>query len=227
MRHSNGCLSCKLRKKKCDERKPICVACERNHLICSWKAAKGHPSTLTASPVRKSSSPTIEAAKWIRGQQNSSMRGCSPSTTASATEYSPSELQETGLVPSVSVSMPSFWSTLPPDSRFLLEHYIHKTGVLSTAHIRNFAPFVGTLLPVAVSNEVLLQSMLAFSGSHLSQYSTSYNGKAQYKHLAQSLQGLKLGLTQYATGDRSVGLQLFLSIVILCITEVCASAISF
>ena len=36
MHPNNGCLSCKLRKKKCDETKPKCRACERIGLTCSW-----------------------------------------------------------------------------------------------------------------------------------------------------------------------------------------------
>ncbi|KAM7214304.1 Fungal specific transcription factor domain containing protein [Rhypophila decipiens] len=31
-----GCLTCRRRRKKCDERRPRCVGCERNHLLCSW-----------------------------------------------------------------------------------------------------------------------------------------------------------------------------------------------
>lgn len=31
-----GCLTCRARKKKCDERKPTCVGCERNRLSCKW-----------------------------------------------------------------------------------------------------------------------------------------------------------------------------------------------
>lgn len=31
-----GCLSCRRRKKKCDETKPKCRNCHRNHLRCLW-----------------------------------------------------------------------------------------------------------------------------------------------------------------------------------------------
>src|ERR1700710_2243246 len=37
-RTRTGCDSCKLRRKKCDERKPICVGCERNSLCCTWSS---------------------------------------------------------------------------------------------------------------------------------------------------------------------------------------------
>lgn len=31
-----GCLSCRRRKKKCDQRKPRCLPCERNQIPCTW-----------------------------------------------------------------------------------------------------------------------------------------------------------------------------------------------
>ncbi|AMD22385.1 HGR046Wp [Eremothecium sinecaudum] len=35
-RSRNGCLTCRSRKKKCDERKPLCTSCRRNMLPCRW-----------------------------------------------------------------------------------------------------------------------------------------------------------------------------------------------
>src|ERR1700729_2718529 len=31
-----GCLKCRIRKKKCDGRRPTCLGCERNVLLCRW-----------------------------------------------------------------------------------------------------------------------------------------------------------------------------------------------
>lgn len=36
VRVRTGCLRCRARKKKCDERKPTCRACERNEFQCEW-----------------------------------------------------------------------------------------------------------------------------------------------------------------------------------------------
>lgn len=38
LRVRTGCLTCRGRKKKCDERKPVCTGCSRNHLTCCWPA---------------------------------------------------------------------------------------------------------------------------------------------------------------------------------------------
>lgn len=35
-RSKNGCLTCRKRKKKCDEKGPVCSGCERNYIKCVW-----------------------------------------------------------------------------------------------------------------------------------------------------------------------------------------------
>ncbi|CAK7216935.1 hypothetical protein SBRCBS47491_002992 [Sporothrix bragantina] len=37
-RSRNGCLTCRQRKKKCDEKRPQCAGCTRNKLSCVWPA---------------------------------------------------------------------------------------------------------------------------------------------------------------------------------------------
>ncbi|KAJ6187969.1 hypothetical protein N7519_002877 [Penicillium mononematosum] len=36
VRVRTGCLTCRRRKKKCDETRPICAGCQRNDLACQW-----------------------------------------------------------------------------------------------------------------------------------------------------------------------------------------------
>lgn len=35
-RSRKGCFCCRRRRKKCDEQKPKCLACQRNKLVCTW-----------------------------------------------------------------------------------------------------------------------------------------------------------------------------------------------
>jgi hypothetical protein len=35
-RTSTGCLTCRRRKKKCDEHHPICLGCNKNNIQCTW-----------------------------------------------------------------------------------------------------------------------------------------------------------------------------------------------
>lgn len=43
LRSLDGCVTCKKRRKKCDETKPICGGCKRLRLRCSWKDNKDVP----------------------------------------------------------------------------------------------------------------------------------------------------------------------------------------
>lgn len=36
LRSTTGCLTCRRRKKKCNEQKPVCIGCDRNRLQCRW-----------------------------------------------------------------------------------------------------------------------------------------------------------------------------------------------
>ncbi|AET38382.1 Zn(II)2Cys6 transcription factor Ecym_2672 [Eremothecium cymbalariae DBVPG len=40
-RSRNGCLTCRARRKKCDETKPKCIGCQRNLLLCRWSDKEG------------------------------------------------------------------------------------------------------------------------------------------------------------------------------------------
>ncbi|KAG7698122.1 hypothetical protein KL930_001784 [Ogataea haglerorum] len=40
-RTKSGCFTCRKRKKKCDERFPVCSGCSRNFLHCSWPEKRG------------------------------------------------------------------------------------------------------------------------------------------------------------------------------------------
>jgi len=55
-RSKSGCLTCRSRRKKCDERVPVCINCERNEIGCSWpllKTVEGQvPSKRDAEKVR-------------------------------------------------------------------------------------------------------------------------------------------------------------------------------
>ncbi|EXJ88870.1 hypothetical protein A1O3_01934 [Capronia epimyces CBS 606.96] len=60
LRTKTGCYKCRERRKKCDERRPICSACERLHIDCVYRT----PSTASGlSPPASHSSPAA-AAHW-------------------------------------------------------------------------------------------------------------------------------------------------------------------
>ncbi|OQE91204.1 hypothetical protein PENNAL_c0010G06850, partial [Penicillium nalgiovense] len=49
LRTTNGCITCRRRHLKCDEVKPICGACAKNHKICEFASSGRHSDNLPAS----------------------------------------------------------------------------------------------------------------------------------------------------------------------------------
>ncbi|KAK6824387.1 hypothetical protein RU639_005236 [Aspergillus parasiticus] len=80
-RTKSGCLSCRVRHTKCDETKPICGGCVRNHLLCSWPSS-GKTITTSASagsdppeqsqnatsPRRLSPNRALSLWPWLNGR---------------------------------------------------------------------------------------------------------------------------------------------------------------
>lgn len=50
LRSKSGCVTCRSRRKKCDETRPTCQACVRNRLSCSWNGPV-HASSQTEVTV--------------------------------------------------------------------------------------------------------------------------------------------------------------------------------
>lgn len=62
VRSRSGCFTCRRRKKKCDEAKPLCSGCRRNRLDCRWPVQSG-----SSSPSSAQDSPPRPAAPWPDG----------------------------------------------------------------------------------------------------------------------------------------------------------------
>lgn len=67
LRSNAGCANCKKRRKKCDEEKPVCGACRRHLLQCSYTPVKRVESQST---VARNSGPDQEVvAKYFQQRQ--------------------------------------------------------------------------------------------------------------------------------------------------------------
>lgn len=66
LRSAEGCLTCKRRRKKCDENKPRCGACKRLELRCLWKGdedvSAGDVAALYARLIELQSNHRAETA---------------------------------------------------------------------------------------------------------------------------------------------------------------------
>ncbi|RBR26623.1 uncharacterized protein FIESC28_00620 [Fusarium coffeatum] len=81
IRSRTGCFTCRKRKKKCDESKPICSGCKRNKLDCIW------PDPAASAPSNSSSTSSAKVAAAV---SRSSRPSFGASSTGSQTSISSS-----------------------------------------------------------------------------------------------------------------------------------------
>lgn len=48
---STGCITCRSRKKKCDERHPICLECDRIKMKCVWSQTEMYVEGIGKVPI--------------------------------------------------------------------------------------------------------------------------------------------------------------------------------
>ncbi|KAJ6102208.1 hypothetical protein N7486_004635 [Penicillium sp. IBT 16267x] len=145
-----GCLSCRRRKKKCDEQKPICTACLRNSLGCLWP----------------DSSPQGEFTPQLQALDTR----LAIESDARALVFVAHPNFPTGSIPSCpsNFALPGSISPVSETWR-LLDHYLKDTANRLSCLQDSQNPFLHTLLPAALNDELLMNSILALSGAHMMQ----------------------------------------------------------
>lgn len=87
-RSRKGCLTCRRRRKKCDERRPNCWNCERNNLECAGYQAPvkwiSHAGTAATTPRKRACGPArLISPDIATGYDSDTERQNNPLTTAS------------------------------------------------------------------------------------------------------------------------------------------------
>lgn len=192
-----GCLTCRRRKKKCDENKPICVGCSRNKLQCTWPAA--HPCRLA---------------------QNLKPFGAPQDLDNSPVQHEPSAQWSITTGSFVSLTRAS---ALTEASSLLFTHYVAETAnLLSTTPDRN-NPFLTFLVPLCHSDDLLMHSLLALSGAHLRSMSPAIEVfLATYRHYSIVIRTIRDCISDHATMDVPQALRMLLTLMILSVFEVLA-----
>jgi hypothetical protein len=222
-RTRTGCLTCRQRKKKCDEVKPHCRACERNKLDCLWPphirrrfklddyqgvAVDGHPHKLVVG--RKTSTAT-------------SAESVPPSL---AGEVSPKVIDNTDPDEVVwSWGLNTFLSQvragmLLPTSQVLLSYYLEFTAPKLAPSPD--VPFVSWVMPVAYNDDLLMHSILALAGAHLSYRSHGIEIQhATCRHYSLAVRTLRrISEDETLIHEPLVLIRVILAVIILCHYEV-------
>jgi hypothetical protein len=237
-RTRNGCLTCRQRKKKCDETKPRCIACNRNMLRCKWPRAAASASENTAVPASQRTEKTQSKSKQSvdRSSHVSSLCGqdqdvfhdeTAVGQNASYRAPRGGDCSFTGTSIHWSKDIGSFLGAeraalLTPSSHVLLEHYLAETGPLLATTPVKINPFVTYIIPLCYSDDLLMHTVLALSGSHLccKQPGDFDLERATYLHCASVLQSLRIAFQNVRAASTSKVVRLLVILLMLCHFEV-------
>ncbi|KAF2491704.1 hypothetical protein BU16DRAFT_565403 [Lophium mytilinum] len=210
-----GCLCCRLRKKKCDEVKPTCEGCERNFLICTWPLPnKKSGNGSNRDGVERITCPDAQTASQCDAIFSTIAE---PTTILEDRSHAITSPAETRALLSVRSPPVIFVS---PALQMLCEFYLRKTAnTISILH-DEVNPFITHIMPMAASDDLIMQGVAALSGAHLCKQS---DASADVKTLAPTheilvIRGLKFGLTRYRKNPENA-LSLIVAILFLCLTE--------
>lgn len=231
LRSRDGCLNCRIRRKKCDYERPSCQACLRLKLLCSWKNASV-PDFVPHKPVQDGKQVMVVAVnssllnRLDRMVNKSSARLLDGSLANYNFTQSP---PPTSLLPPLNVyniGALNSKSLRDPFSRTLFDHYVHRlSGVMSIGQGTS-NPWVTLLLPLALSNETVLESLLALSGVHYATDQTSTVQQASWAHYGHAIRTLKMSLTDYGRMTKKILFQLCLVSIVMLMVEVVSQMVS-
>lgn len=138
-RSTRGCLSCRRRRKKCNEQHPICSGCYRNKLRCDW-------------PTQ----PNDDQNAQITFKYDAHSQPAFDLSFASQ-----SSLPVAGLASFRTIL------SLTGSSKLLYQHYFECTSNLITVLSNEKNAFQTHVIEVAATDSLLLHTILAVSGVHL------------------------------------------------------------
>ncbi|PHH80106.1 hypothetical protein CDD80_2794 [Ophiocordyceps camponoti-rufipedis] len=299
IRSRTGCFTCRRRKKKCNEEKPICSGCRRNRLECRWPADSSSSSsssstttTMTTSSPCSSTSSSSSASSTPSSEQQlrnkTMMMGGAPRLVTVSEQqrhlyqqsYAPAQThhhhrrqqqqlqqqhhhrqqqmqnlepfsvpelapdrrrsepaaavlddgedrgsnerqQNQGIIIDLPVSL------LPAHghgSYELLSYYLSRTANSMGNGSTDVNPFIAKLVPMAFSNSLVLQLLLAQSAAHRQQASNeppeAPGMEIAQQYYTESLRMFRTVVGDFVSGKEDHTLTLTVGSLILCLTEV-------
>ncbi|KAL7821002.1 fungal-specific transcription factor domain-containing protein [Trichoderma gracile] len=177
-RQRRGCLTCRQRKKKCDQGLPICGHCSRLNLVCKHEKPRQLSSAWSEDAVEDpgvlSSSP--QARSYWGSQHPALAQGDHVSELLRLTKVAePLDLVR----PDDAVGYD--WSS---SRRTMMRYYTSTLAIMLSATAENNCFLSGepVLLPMAFDCPALLDAMAAWSSAHLALRDPSFHGTSlQYR----------------------------------------------
>ena len=237
-RTRSGCLACRKRRKKCDELAPVCESCDRLDLKCSWPVGSlDGCSVVGSSPVPRPQltpqarlSTTTESRDTTRTVSFSFEDGDEFNILGSPKEAFLAELRDLGqhfhdrgILPYSKSIAPGvhdqILSSEGSETAILFDHFCHKTAPWLVNGDCYDNPVLRHIVPLTVTDDLVLHTMLAISGTHL-QYSMPSIAALATNYYSYALRNLKHRLSDWLSSSNKGYKPLFAAMILLCHCEV-------
>ncbi|OBS25171.1 hypothetical protein FPOA_05706 [Fusarium poae] len=86
VRSKNGCLTCRIRKVKCDEKRPVCNRCENSPNRCEW-LEPGQSLSARGQPTKRFPSPVGYGSPRLIASSESPITNLTPTDSASPADF--------------------------------------------------------------------------------------------------------------------------------------------
>jgi hypothetical protein len=238
-RSKTGCTCCRLRKKKCDENRPICGGCRRLGFICSWidssefswKKKRGLTaagSVNTTSSDSSSRSNSLDSHSPCVSEGLYDLQPKHVFSVRSTHQVLPTCLHATYML--YASSRYDLWPhTLraldleDPIEQKLLQLFIERTTPLLFCQAEAFTPsFLLQLLDWAFSDSLIMNSVLAVGTCSLgSDMEIAHIESRRLQCYGNTVKELKFCLTKWDGVDAEEALRLLTTTYLLILHEVC------
>ncbi|PKK48662.1 hypothetical protein CI102_7029 [Trichoderma harzianum] len=156
-RQRRGCLTCRQRKKKCDQGLPICGHCSRLNLVCKHEKPRQLSSAWSEDAVEEDSGISQAQPYWASQHSSLSQSDHISEVLRLTKIHEPLDL--------VRLDSPAGhdWSS---SRRSMMRYYTSTLAIMLSATAENNC-FLSVLLPMAFDCPALLDAMAAWSSAHL------------------------------------------------------------
>lgn len=175
-RSKTGCLSCRRRKKKCDELRPVCTGCTNNFLTCEWPPSNPQPQRRRRKRDALSFPPSQTSVEII------------------STKPDLSPWAKVGTLPSET------------QNQKLVHHFVHTTSqMLSVQRDPEKMHFMDHLVPTAVNSPLIMKCVLGVSAVHLARCEGNVGSlnTVAYVHYGSAIRTLRGLLTAEAMPENT------------------------
>lgn len=204
LKSKTGCLTCRVRRKKCSEERPTCIGCRRNYLICTWPPVEQLAEAMTA--------PTVARRQALSGGRNEG-------TTVNH-EITFNKAQLRYLLPrtaNIHSFIPNSIPGLHKESeKLIFDHYLSVTSTEIAGRVLARNPFVEQFIPVAYQDVRVKNCLLALSGAHLCVYKDNRFEHDARSHYAVTLRSVKHALREWKSSDTRDLIGLLIMMLSLC-----------